>query len=178
MTIAETIAERLRNEDDIAEVSIAGPGFINIRLNDAALVRELELMNSSGYGQTDLYAGKTVITEYSDPNPFKVLHAGHFYTSVIGDAISHLIEFAGGNVHRVNFGGDVGMHVAKTMWAIIKKLDGEHPEKLANVDEQKRSEWMAAAYVEGTQAYEDDEQAKADITALNKKIYQLLIKKN
>jgi arginyl-tRNA synthetase len=172
--IAETIAERLRNEEDIAEVSIAGPGFINIRLNDAALARELEAMISgSQYGQTNLYAGKTVITEYSDPNPFKVLHAGHFYTSVIGDAISNLIESAGGNVHRVNFGGDVGMHVAKTMWAIIKQLGGEHPEKLAEIDEQKRSEWMAACYVEGTRAYEDDEQAKAEMIVLNKKIYQL-----
>ena len=172
--IAETIAERLRGEDDIVDVSIAGPGFINIRLNDGALARELEVMNSDPqYGKTDLYAGKIVITEYSDPNPFKVLHAGHFYTSVIGDAISNLIEEAGGNVHRVNFGGDVGMHVAKTMWAIIKQLGGEYPEKLAEIDEQKRSEWMAACYVEGTQAYEDDEQAKAEMMALNKKIYQL-----
>lgn len=172
--IAETIAERLRGEGDISDVSIAGPGFINIRLNNAALAKELEgMISNSQYGKSDLYAGKTVITEYSDPNPFKVLHAGHLYTSVIGDAISNLIESAGGNVHRVNFGGDVGMHVAKTMWAIIKQLGGEYPEKLTEIDEQKRSEWMAACYVEGTQAYEDDEQAKAEITALNKKIYQL-----
>lgn len=172
--IADTIADKLRANEDFTEVTVAGPGFINIRLSNNVLGRELEAMvSNTSYGQTTLYKDKTVITEYSDPNPFKVLHAGHFYTSVIGDAISNLVEFAGGQVHRVNFGGDVGMHVAKTMWAIIKQLDGEYPEKLTTIEEQKRSEWMAACYVEGTQAYEDDEQAKADITILNKKIYQL-----
>lgn len=172
--VAEQIVEKLNAEEDFSEVTIAGPGFINIRLSNHVLAKELgEMVSHPSYGQTTFYKDKTVITEYSDPNPFKVLHAGHLYTSVIGDAISHLIEYAGGNVHRVNFGGDVGMHVAKTMWAIIKNLGGELPEKLNEIDEAKRSEWMAACYVEGTRDYEDDEVAKTEITALNKKIYQL-----
>lgn len=171
--VAEQIVEKLNAEEGISEVTIAGPGFINIRVSNHVLANELgKMVSETSYGQTTVYKDKTVITEYSDPNPFKVLHAGHLYTSVIGDAISHLIEYAGGNVHRVNFGGDVGMHVAKTMWAIIKNLGGELPDKLGEIDKTKRSEWMAACYVEGTRAY-DDETAKAEITALNKKIYQL-----
>lgn len=170
--VADMITARLRETGEFSEVSVAGPGFINVRVNDELLRRELDKMNDATYGKSHAFDGKVVITEYSDPNPFKVLHAGHFYTSVIGDAISNLIEQAGGNVHRVNFGGDVGLHVAKTLWAIIKKLDGEHPEKLMNIPETERSEWMAACYVEGTRAYEDDEQAKSTITALNKKVYQ------
>jgi arginyl-tRNA synthetase len=114
-----------------------------------------------------------VVTEYSDPNPFKVLHAGHLYTSVVGDAISNLFEQAGAEVHRVNFGGDVGLHVGKTMWAILRRLGGENPEKLAEIPAGEHAEWMAAAYVEGTNAYEDDETAKAEIIALNKRVYQL-----
>jgi arginyl-tRNA synthetase len=169
--VAEEIAAKLRETGEYADVSIAGPGFINFRVSDSILKTELEKMSEAGYGKSHAFDGKVVITEYSDPNPFKVLHAGHFYTSVIGDAISNLIEQAGGNVHRVNFGGDVGLHVAKTMWAIIRKLDGEHPEKLHDIPESERSEWMAACYVEGTNAYEEDEQAKIDITALNKKVY-------
>jgi arginyl-tRNA synthetase len=86
-------------------------------LNDAAL---LELARRD---PTKPLAGRTIVTEYSDPNPFKVLHVGHLYTSVIGDAISNIIENAGGQVHRVNFGGDVGLHVGKTMWAIIDHYD-------------------------------------------------------
>lgn len=173
--IAEAIAEKLRASGEFGEVTIAGPGFINLRMSQSVLSHELEqiIVQATDYGRPNVYADKVVITEYSDPNPFKVLHAGHLYTSIIGDAISNLIEFAGGKVHRVNFGGDVGLHVGKTLWAIIKKLGGEYPEKLADIPEAERSEWMAACYVEGTQAYEDDEQAKADIIVLNKKIYAL-----
>lgn len=170
--VAEQLAEALRQTGEFAEVTVAGPGFINVRLANGSLENQLESMHE-GYGKPDTYAGKTIITEYSDPNPFKVLHAGHFYTSVVGDAMSRLIEFAGGTVHRVNFGGDVGMHVAKTMWAILQKLGGEHPEKLNDIPSESRSEWMAEQYVIGTDVYEDDEAARADIVALNKKVYQL-----
>jgi arginyl-tRNA synthetase len=122
-----------------------------------------------------IYKGKTVVAEYSDPNPFKVLHAGHLYTSIVGDSIANLLENAGAEVHRVNFGGDVGLHVGKTLWSILNKLEGENPEKLKDVDKSKRAEWMAHAYVEGTQAYEEDETAKLEIIALNKSVYQFHI---
>lgn len=173
--IAEELATKLRESDVFSDVSVAGPGFINLRVKDSTLSAELEKItqNPQEYGKSELYQNKVVVTEYSDPNPFKVLHVGHLYTSVIGDAISNLIESAGGQVHRVNFGGDVGLHVGKTMWAIIKKLGGEYPEKLAEINEAEHSEWMAACYVEGTRAYDDDEQAKAEIILLNKKVYQL-----
>lgn len=175
--IAEQLVEQLRKTGQFSEVSIAGPGFINLRVKDDDLTAELQKIidNPSEYGKSWLYQGKIIVTEYSDPNPFKVLHVGHFYTSVIGDAISNLIESAGGEVHRVNFGGDVGLHVAKTMWAIIRKIDGENPEKLTEIDINNHSEWMANCYVEGTRAYEDDDQAKSEIIALNKKVYQFHI---
>jgi len=172
--IAEQLAEKLRECNDFSEVSVAGPGFINLRLKDSILTEELEkiINNPTDYGKSKLYENKIVVTEYSDPNPFKVLHVGHFYTSVIGDALSNLIEYAGGTVHRVNFGGDVGLHVGKTLWAIVNKLGGENPEKLSDIAENDRSEWMANCYVEGTRAYEDDNTAKSDIIELNKKVYQ------
>ncbi|MEI7539362.1 MAG: arginine--tRNA ligase [Candidatus Saccharibacteria bacterium] len=173
--IAEQLIGKLREVGDFSEVTIAGPGFINLKVKDNALTSELEniISNPTSYGKSQIYNGKVVVTEYSDPNPFKVLHVGHFYTSVIGDAISNLIEYAGGKVHRVNFGGDVGLHVGKTMWAIINKLGGENPDKLAEIEESGRSEWMAACYVEGTRAYEDDEKSKSEIISINKKVYQL-----
>lgn len=154
----------------VQEITIAGPGFINIRLSDAAV---LDKAVSSLKIRPTIFAGKTVVSEYSDPNPFKVLHAGHLYTSVVGDVLSNLVETAGGSVHRVNFGGDVGLHVGKTMWAILHELGGENPEKLQQISPDKRSEWMAACYVAGTQAYEDDETAKAEIVDLNKRVYKL-----
>lgn len=167
--IAEELAEKLKSvlSDSVSDVSIAGPGFINLQLSNQALV------NSLATKPAESLAGKTVVAEYSDPNPFKVLHAGHLYTSVVGDAIANLLEQAGATVHRVNFGGDVGLHVGKTMWAIIIELGGENPEKLNDIPEAERAEWLTLAYVAGTKDYEDNVQAKAEIITLNKRIYQI-----
>lgn len=167
--IAEEIAAKLREEGDYDDVSVAGPGFINIRISDAALLAAVERSPEK------TMTGKKVVTEYSDPNPFKVLHAGHLYTTLIGDVISRLIDTAGGDVHRVNFGGDVGLHVAKNMWAIIRTLGAESPEGLAAVgdDPHVRAAWLSARYVEGNTAYEEDERSKAEIIDVNKRVYQV-----
>src|SRR6266568_2049131 len=114
--IAEALAAELRASlaGQVREVSVAGPGFINLRLSDKTTNAMAEL--APNY-HSHIYQNQVVVAEYSDPNPFKVLHAGHLYTSVVGDAIANLLEHAGGRVHRVNYGGDVGLHVGKTMWA-------------------------------------------------------------
>ncbi len=170
--IAEELAAALRTEltESVEDISIAGPGFINIRLNDKALVAGAAVASVS---KPDTYKDQVVVAEYSDPNPFKVLHAGHLYTSIVGYAIASLVEAAGGIVHRVNFGGDVGLHVGKTMWAMLRELGGESPEKLEAIPKTERSAWMAKCYVAGNNAYDDAEEAKAEIIALNKRVYQL-----
>jgi arginyl-tRNA synthetase len=167
--IAEALATKLSEKlaGKVPGISVAGPGFLNLRVSDQVLLAGLLTKPA----QT--LAGKTVVAEYSDPNPFKVLHAGHLYTSVVGDAVANLLEAAGGNVHRVNYGGDVGLHVGKTLWAILQALGGEEPEKLAAIPEAERPDWLAARYVEGTDAYEDNEAAKAAIISLNKQVYQM-----
>lgn len=166
--IAEQIAEKLREIEEVAEVSVAGPGFINIKMSDKFLLEQL----NNAPAQT--WVGKVVVCEYSDPNPFKVLHAGHLYTSIVGHTIANLFENAGAQVHRVNFGGDVGLHVGKTMWAILQDLGGEDLTKLSSIAKDDRSEWMASCYVKGTQAYEENKQANQEIIALNKKVYEIV----
>jgi arginyl-tRNA synthetase len=170
--VAEELAAALRDKlaGEVKEVTIAGPGFINLALGDAAVWAAAEAAPAS---KPQDFKGQVVVTEYSDPNPFKVLHVGHLYTSVVGEAISNLIRVSGGQVHQVNFGGDVGLHVGKTMWAILQVLGGERPAKLQEVPADQRAEWMARAYVQGTQAYDVDGAAKAEILTLNKKVYQL-----
>ncbi len=172
--VADEIAKNLPSPDKglLKSVTTAGPGFINLTLSDEALSEVLQNVDKH-YGRNDLHKDKVVVAEYSDPNPFKVLHAGHLYTSIVGDAIAKLFEAAGAKVHRVNFGGDVGLHVGKTMWAIIKELGGEHPQKLEKIAKNDRPQWMTDAYIKGNNAYDDDEQAKREITQLNKQIYQI-----
>lgn len=152
----------------IKEAKVEGGGFLNLLLTDeflAKLAFEQKLNKP--------LEGKVVVAEYSDPNPFKVLHAGHLYTSVVGDAIANLLEQAGAQVHRVNFGGDIGLHVAKTMWAILNRLDGENPHKLDEIQPDNRTEWLTAAYVEGNNAFDDGEHTKQAIVELNKRLYQI-----
>lgn len=164
--VAQKIADSIK-DNLIEKVEVAGPGFINITLSETALYQVAESEPAKSL------KNQVIVTEYSDPNPFKVLHAGHLYTSIVGDSISNLLENAGAEVHRVNFGGDVGRHVAITMWAILNDLKGENPENLSEIAEDERSEWMAKCYVAGTRAYEDDEGAREAIIKLNKRVYQL-----
>ncbi len=179
--IADALAAQLREDlaDQVSEISVAGPGFINLRLNDATLLAAMDAKPARSY------EGQEVIAEYSDPNPFKVLHAGHLYTSVVGDAIANLLEQAGAKVHRVNFGGDVGLHVAKTMWAILRNLGGADVAALHKIPVAERAQWLSKAYVEGTKAYDHTPQLveeggmarlkgdmpKLDIIQLNRIIY-------
>lgn len=167
--VAEGIVAAI-DDDRIRELSIAGPGFINIHVSDAALQ---EHASQAIAAQPRTHKGEVVVLEYSDPNPFKVLHAGHLYTSLVGNTMGRLLERGGAEVHHVNFGGDVGLHVGKTMWAIVQELGGEYPEKLDEIPEEERSPWLSARYVEGNNAYEDDQTLQAEIKALNKQVYQL-----
>ncbi|MBR0488165.1 arginine--tRNA ligase [Candidatus Saccharibacteria bacterium] len=156
------IAEELAGKIDGASATM--PGFINFKIADVELSRGVLRLNDSFLEEASLddFNGKTVICEFSDPNPFKVLHVGHLYTSIMGDAISRLYENAGAKVIRANFGGDVGLHVAKTMYVLEQK-----PLQELTIDD------IGRCYVEGTAAYEDDVEARRAITELNKEIYRI-----
>lgn len=165
MVIAEMIKGELGAESDFA-VEVAAPGFINFTVKSDGILDKIQKYaeDLSSNISWDEYSNQTVIAEFSDPNPFKILHVGHLYTSIVGDSISRLFEYAKAKVIRANFGGDVGLHVGKTLYAIKKQ--GLAPEELT-------IEAIAAAYVEGTRAYEEDEAAKAEITKINKEIYRI-----
>lgn len=167
--LAQMLATSIEQEltKSVSEVSIAGPGFINIRLRDKSLVGLVELEPSP------IFEGKVVLVEYSDPNPFKPLHAGHLYTTIVGDVIARIIENSGAQTTRLNYGGDVGLHVGKSMWAIVKYLGGENPEKLDEIAVYDRPSWMGARYVEGNAAYEEGEAVKAEIIAVNRRVYEI-----
>ncbi len=174
--ISEELAEKLTELDEIKDVSVAGPGFINITLTDSALLAQTQVET------TKLYEGQTVLVEYSDPNPFKPLHAGHLYTTLVGDTFARLIERAGATTIRLNYGGDVGLHVAKTMWGIISHADPDELNEemaLATVRSMEndaaptKAAFLGSRYTAGNEFYETDETAKETITAYNKRVYEI-----
>lgn len=176
LEIAEEIrGELLRQAESengvVDNVEVAKPGFINIKLGDGFYKAEITKYQKDFLDNIsqDEYLDKTVICEFSDPNPFKILHVGHLYTSMVGDAMSRIIEFAGGKVVRANFGGDVGLHVAKNMYALLQHVDRISDEMTPT----EKAELMAESYVEGSTAYEEDEKAKQEIVEINQKIYKI-----
>ena len=168
LSIAGKIAEVLTERGQYKEVTIAGPGFINVFLKDEAL-----LANTQGAPEKYL-SHQRIVFEYSCPNAFKELHTGHLYQTIFGDIVSRIMIIGGAQLQRTSFGGDVGLHVAKCLWGMVRELGGENPERLSGVghDPFVRSRWISRCYVRGSKAYEEDEQVASDIDELNKTIYE------
>jgi arginyl-tRNA synthetase len=161
--LAEEVVAAMERPAEVAEVTVAGPGFINIRLTRLCLrdsVREV-LAQGERWGANDTFAGKKVMVEHTQPNPFKPFHIGHLMSNTIGESISRLYAFSGAEVRRANYQGDVGLHVAKCLWG-LKRLQG-NPHSIVD---------LANAYVEGNRAYEDDPGAKQEIVSYNKMVYE------
>ncbi len=152
--IAETLAKSIHEKlgDKLSEVTVAGPGFINLKLSDGALAKAITTKPAQSH------TGQEILVEFGDPNPFKAMHIGHLYSYIIGDAIASLLETAGATVRRLSYHGDVGLHVAKAIWAMQEE----------GYDAAKD---VGALYAKGSGAYEQDEQAKRKIDDINAQVY-------
>jgi arginyl-tRNA synthetase len=97
----------------VASAEIAGPGFINLRLVDAAWIDELALIGAAGgdYGRSTLGGGTTVNVEYVSANPTGPMHMGHCRGAVVGDALAALLQFAGHKVIKEYYVNDAGAQV-------------------------------------------------------------------
>jgi arginyl-tRNA synthetase len=111
--LAEQIAARLRADDLIAAVDIAGPGFINLTLKPSAWSEALRAVLREGdrYGQSTLGAAEKVNVEYVSANPTGPMHVGHCRGAVFGDALASLLKFAGYDVTREYYINDAGAQV-------------------------------------------------------------------
>lgn len=148
---------------DAAHVSVAGPGFVNITLSRGALALLIAEADAQGeeWGKGNAEAGKRIIVEYSNPNAFKEMHLGHLVGTIVGEALSRLIENEGAALARDTFGGDIGPNVAKALWGLRKK----------DILEPSAKD-IGEAYTAGSTAYESDASAKLEIDELNQALYK------
>ena len=111
--LAESIAEKLRADEKIAKVDVAGPGFINLILKPHVWGEELRLVLESGrdYGRSNMGRGEKVNVEYVSANPTGPMHVGHGRGAVFGDALANLLEYAGYDVTREYYINDAGTQV-------------------------------------------------------------------
>ena len=111
--LAALLVPKLEMITDVAEVSVAGPGFINLRLTDECWRGELATIHAAAgaYGKSTVGAGTRVNVEYVSANPTGPMHMGHCRGAVVGDALASLLEYAGYCVTREYYVNDAGGQV-------------------------------------------------------------------
>jgi arginyl-tRNA synthetase len=98
-----------------------------------------------GHGQV---REKLVMVEYSQPNTHKAFHVGHLRNVILGGSVCRILEFAGYEVIRANYLGDIGLHVVKWMWNYLKNHFGETPS-------ENKTHWMNDIYAEADRLFQD-----------------------
>jgi arginyl-tRNA synthetase len=111
--LGERIAAALADDADVTEASVAGPGFVNLRLSQAFWQRQLQTMlgEGSSFGRSTLGAGRKVNVEYVSANPTGPMHVGHCRGAVVGDTLANLLVFAGFAVTKEYYINDAGAQI-------------------------------------------------------------------
>ncbi|OGM75442.1 arginine--tRNA ligase [Candidatus Woesebacteria bacterium RIFCSPLOWO2_12_FULL_39_9] len=170
--LAQKLTEELKKDKGLSEIveqiEVAGPGFINFRLAGTVLVSMLKevIERADKFGESEILKGSKIVVEFAHPNTHKQFHIGHLRNICTGEAICRILAANGTKVVRVNYQGDVGLHIAKAIYG-IQKIGFEDPG-----DVKGRMAYLGKAYVEGSQDYEEDEDAKEKIANINKKLYE------
>ncbi len=111
--VAEVVASRLRGLEGLASVDVAGPGFLNLRLAEAALgqVAVSVVVQGPAYGTNGAAAGQNVNLEFVSANPTGPMHVGGLRWAAVGDALARLLEASGAKVTREYYVNDAGVQI-------------------------------------------------------------------
>ena len=110
--LAGLFAEKLALHKDVAQVEIAGPGFLNITLNEGRWGSEVAtILADQNYGRSELGNGQAVNVEFVSANPTGPLHAAHARGAILGDVLANLLAFTGYDVTREYYVNDAGAQV-------------------------------------------------------------------
>ncbi|EKD80002.1 MAG: Arginine-tRNA ligase, partial [uncultured bacterium] len=173
--LATKIVEQIYKGPSLAKtfekIEVAGPGFINFYLKPAVLREKVEQIVMDKWEKP--LKGKKYSVEYTDPNPFKEFHLGHLYSNLIGESIAKIFEANGATVWRGDFYGDVGMHIAKSVWGMRQKMEKEQVSlsDLAKLSIKERQNYMGQGYALGVNKFEEDEKIKEEIKDINYMVY-------
>ena len=157
--------------DTISKVEVAGPGFINFFLSEKFFVESIKeiLNNKNEFGKVDgEFTGKKLAIEYTDPNPFKQFHIGHLMTNIIGEALARLAEWNSAEVKRFCYQGDVGRHVALTIWG-LRFMETPFPEETDSLSEKVK--FLGTAYALGSKKIAETPEKESEVQTINKKVY-------
>ena len=173
MELAKLIADAIKIDEVIEKVEVMKPGFINVWLSKQVLIKNLLESSQNMYSVQEYHLGKNkkVIVEYAHPNTHKLFHIGHLRNITTGETVARLLEVTGNTVIRANYQGDVGLHIAKTLWAAPKTMNELGEEKISSMPIREKISLLGKAYVKGSEAYESNDVSKKEIIEINKQIY-------
>lgn len=161
---AQELAEGIRAFIDVPPKGFsridAVNGYLNIYFQTgeyAHRVVDTVLDEVEDYGRAP-QRDKTVMVEYSQPNTHKAFHVGHLRNVILGGSVCRILEFAGYDVVRANYLGDIGLHVIKWMWNYLKNHAGEQPD-------ENKTHWMNDIYAEADRLFGEPEN-EAEVRAL------------
>lgn len=151
--LADELASRLAATPGVAAVEVAGPGFLNIRL-DAAAAGELArtiVESGSSYGQNEDFAGLTVNLEFVSANPTGPLHIGGVRWAAVGDSLARVLEASGAVVVREYYFNDHGAQIDRFARSLVARgrgldapEDGYGGQYIADIAEQVVADALAA----------------------------------
>jgi len=149
--LAQGIKDDLGELEEFSHIDAVN-GYLNLYFSTskyAQRVVDIVLEEGEHYGKGE-NLGKRVMVEYSQPNTHKSFHVGHLRNVILGGSVCRLLEFAGYEVIRANYLGDIGLHVVKWMWNYLKNHRGEEPG-------ENKTHWMNDIYAEADRLYQDPE---------------------
>ena len=133
LEIARTLADAMPQADEVAEVRVAPPGFINFVLSDAWLKRQVEgvLSAGDGFGSSTTGAGQSVQVEFVSANPTGPIHVGHGRGAVLGSTLANILSAVGYSVQREYYVNDAGSQIEafrRSLWARYQQALGVQAE--------------------------------------------------
>lgn len=158
--IAEAIASYLEKPDGFERVE-AVKGYLNLYFSSVEYTQKVVdtvLLQGSDYGRGSR-CGEQVMVEFSQPNTHKAFHVGHLRNVILGDAVSNILDFAGFDVVRANYIGDIGLHVIKWLWNYQRYHADEEPS-------ENKIRWMGDLYTEADHRYEEIPEVEAEVRDL------------
>ncbi|MDD5650547.1 MAG: arginine--tRNA ligase [Candidatus Nanoarchaeia archaeon] len=163
--IAQELTKKLKPTKYIQEIKAIGP-YVNFFINKEILTNQIIqeiLTEKDNYGRSNIGKKKKYMIEFFEGNTHKAVHIGHVRNICIGCSVSKILEFAGYDVIKVNYQGDIGPHVATAIWGM--KHFNEQPG-------ENKAIFLGDMYARANQMAKDDIEIIKEIQEINKKIYE------
>ncbi len=163
--IAEQLQKEIKPLNFVEKIEVAGP-YLNFFVKKHVLAETIisaVLKEKKKFGSSKAGKGKKIMVEFFHANTHKAVHVGHIRNISLGESVCRILEATGNKVIRVNYQGDIGLHVAKCLFSYMKEK--------GNVPQTSRGVWLSGLYAKAHKLYEENPEIAEEINEINRKIY-------